>query len=170
MPLDYTIDVTLKRVYEQEEVITNIPRDNMKELLLLCTKSVHFSYNNSIYRQTDGVAMGSPLGPVLAGIFMTHLEKTLIPKMNHMTPWIRYVDDTFATIDSNKIERALNELNSFHPSIQFTYELEKDNCISFLDVKLNRDKDSVSTTVYRKPTNTEVYMKWSSYAPKSVED
>ena len=28
---------------------------------------------------TDGVAMGSPLGTVLADIFMTELEKTLLP-------------------------------------------------------------------------------------------
>ena len=39
--------------------------------------------------------MYSPLGPVLAGIFMVHLEHTLIPKLTeHMHPWKRYVGDT----------------------------------------------------------------------------
>ena len=47
----------------------------MRDLLLLCTKNVHFSYNGDIYRQVDGVAMGSPLDPVLAGIFMVELER-----------------------------------------------------------------------------------------------
>ena len=47
----------------------------MRDLLLLCTKNVHFSYNGHIYIQEDGVAMGSPLGPVLAGIFMVELEQ-----------------------------------------------------------------------------------------------
>ena len=60
----------------------------MKQLLLLCTKNVHFSYNSIIYQQCDGVTMGSTLGPVLAGIFMIHLERSLIPKLTeHMNHW-----------------------------------------------------------------------------------
>ena len=47
----------------------------MEEMLLLCTKNVHLSYNQDIYIQKDGVAMGSSLGPVLAGIFMVNLER-----------------------------------------------------------------------------------------------
>ena len=48
-------------------------------MLLLCTKDVHFLFENEIYLQTDGVAMGSPSGPILAGIFMVELEKTIVP-------------------------------------------------------------------------------------------
>ena len=39
----------------------------------------------------DGVAMGSPLRPVIAGIFVVELERTLLPKLTeHMTPWKQY--------------------------------------------------------------------------------
>ena len=41
----------------------------MKELLLICTKNVHFSCNRQLYLQMDGVAMDSPLGRVITGIF-----------------------------------------------------------------------------------------------------
>ena len=51
----------------------------MREILLLCTKNVHFTFRDVVYLQTDGVAMGSPLGPVLAGIFMVNLERSLVP-------------------------------------------------------------------------------------------
>ena len=49
---------------------------NMKlqELLYLCTKNAHFTLNSNTYVQVDGVAMGSPYGPVLANIFMVELE------------------------------------------------------------------------------------------------
>ena len=42
----------------------------MKELLKLCTKSAHFTFDGNIYVQNDGIAMNSPLGPVLANVFI----------------------------------------------------------------------------------------------------
>ena len=100
----------------------------MKELLLLCSKNVHFTVNNDIYQQCDGVAMGSPLGPVIAGIFMVELARTLLPRsIEYMTPWKRYVDDTIATIKLTSIDYVLRILNTFHKDINFTYELEINN-------------------------------------------
>ena len=79
-----TIDLILKRIYEDNEIQTNINKKEMKELLLFCTKYVNFSCNGIIYQKCDRVAMGSPIGPVAAGIFIVHLEHTLIPKLTHI--------------------------------------------------------------------------------------
>ena len=62
--LDPTIDIVLRRIYDKHELQTSITRSEMKELLILCTKNVHFTFDNVIKVQNDGVAMGSPLGPV----------------------------------------------------------------------------------------------------------
>ena len=57
----------------------------MKELLLLLTKKVPFTFNGKIYIQVDGVAMGSPLGP--------ELEKAILPELTeYIKYWKRYVD------------------------------------------------------------------------------
>ena len=77
VPLDQTIDVILSRTYDQKELKTPITRSEMKEMLTLCTKNVDFTYNRKIFVQTNDVAMGSPLGPVLS--VMTELGKTLLP-------------------------------------------------------------------------------------------
>ena len=121
VPLDYTINIILRRIYDDNELYINISKKEMKELLLLCTKNTHFTFNNEIYQQCDGVAMGSRLGPVIAGIFMVELKNLLIPNlMEHMSPWKRYVDDTIAVIKLSSIEHVLSILNSFHQNNEFT--------------------------------------------------
>ena len=49
---------------------------------------MHFNYNIDIYVQIDGFAMGSPLGPVIANIFMVEIHSALVPKLNdHVKKW-----------------------------------------------------------------------------------
>ena len=87
----------------------------MKQLLMLCTKNVHFTYDNKVYQQNDGVAMGSPLGPVLSGIFMVELENRLVLTLNDsMTLWRRFVDDAITFVKNDSIAYILDQLNSFH--------------------------------------------------------
>ena len=139
VPLDKTIDFILKNVYDEKKIQANIPKTILKELLYLCTRQLRFTFNNSIYTQCDGVAMGSPLGALLANIFMSSLEEDLIPTLKScLWNWKRYVDDTHAHVEPTKVEFILNKLNNYHPSIKFTFELEKNNEINFLDVLIKR--------------------------------
>ena len=102
VPLDKTIEIILKRVYEKKEIMTTIPMREMKELLYLSTKNVHFSFNNEIYMQNDAVAMVSPLGTVLANIFMVELERVIIPSLyDKIKLWKRQVDDTIAFVKTD---------------------------------------------------------------------
>ena len=123
--------------------------------------------NGDIYLQIDGAAMGSPLGPVLAEIFMVELERSLVPKLsNYIKFWKRFADDmiTFANIEG--IDHILTVLNSFDPNIQFTYEIEENSKLPFLDVMLCRKDNKLVCSVYRKSTNN-IYMNWHSFGPKT---
>ena len=62
-----TINVILKRIYDDNELRISVSRNEVKELLFLCTKNVHFTFTGTIYMQIDGVAMRSHIRPVLAG-------------------------------------------------------------------------------------------------------
>ena len=140
-------------------------RQDMKKLLLLYTKNVHFTFKNKIYQQKDGVAMGSPLGPVLARIFMVYLEKTLMQKLEKLIKsWKRYVDDTTTYIEPDFITDVINILNKFHKNIKFTFKVERNGKISFLDVLLMRNNEKLETTVFRKETNN-IYLHWMLFAP-----
>ena len=138
----------------------------MRELILLCTKNVYFTFNGETFIKVDGVAIGSPLAPILANIFMAELQRNLIPILkDHLSCWRRYVDDTICFIKNGSVEHVLSTLNNFHSSIKFTYETESGNKLSFLDVQLIRTGDNIETCVFRKPTNTDIYIHWNSFAP-----
>ena len=97
---------------------------------------------------------------------MVELERNLIPKLtDHFSCWRRYVDDTVCSIKNGSVEHALSTLKIFQSSIKFTYETESGNKLSFLDVQLMHTGDNIETCVFRKPSNTYIYIYWNSFAP-----
>ena len=118
----------------------------MKKLLTLCTKNVHFTLNNEIYIQNDGVAMESPLGPILANVFIVELENTLVPRLHeHVKKWKHFVDETFAYVRNESIDYVLTTLNSFNPDLNVTYEKENNSQLLFLDVLFIRNGTHLDT-------------------------
>ena len=98
------MDIILRRIYTNHELTTSLTKKEMKDILLLCTNNVHFVFNGQIYIQVDGIAMGSPLAPLLADIFMIELERSLIPNLQKIKLWRRYVDDTTCFVKIGLIE------------------------------------------------------------------
>ena len=70
VPLEYTIDIIIKRVFEDHEITTIFTKSEMKKPLTLYTKNVHFSFNNEICIHIDGVPMGSPMETMIANIYL----------------------------------------------------------------------------------------------------
>ena len=81
VPLDETIqnlaDKALNDDWFNKTHELNLSRDQLIELLNAATKNQLFQFNGNLYEQTDGVAMGSPLGPLLANVFMCSIEDKL---------------------------------------------------------------------------------------------
>ena len=121
-----------------------------------------------LYLQIDGVAMGSPLGPVFGNIFMVELERLLVPSLNgSIRVQKQNVDDTSAIVKQNSVDPILNTLSRFHRNITFTQEIEFGGKIAFLDVLVERMSNvTFQSLVYLKPTNTDLCIQWQSYAPE----
>ena len=81
LPLDHTIDFILQRIFDNQEIQTTMTKKELKELLVPCTKNVHFTFGGKTFVQSGGIAMVSQLGPVLADIFVVELENTLVPTL-----------------------------------------------------------------------------------------
>ena len=112
--------------------------------------------------------MGSPLGPILAGIFVGFYEDILFKRGNLPSTYFRYVDDTFATFSSGSVGlEFFNSLNGLHPSLGFTMEREQNEALPFLDVLVQRREKEYITSIYRKKTFTGLYINWHSFCPLS---
>ena len=118
------------------------------------------------FKQTEGVAMGSLLGPVLADIFMVKLENNIVPVLQeNLSFWKQYVDDTKCFVKIGTINYMTKILNSFDSNINFTYDVEKDCKLQFLDVLLIKKGNNIITTIYRKATTNDIHLNWKSSAP-----
>ena len=142
-------------------------------MLEMSTKGTVFYFNSQYYRQKDGVAMGSPLGPALANAFLAHHQSVWLEECPlSFSPifFARYVDDIFVLMRSNEhVVKLAEYLSSRHPNIRFTYELENNNALPFLDVNVYRDAGKFSTTVHRKMTFSGVYSNFSSFMPDTYK-
>ena len=125
--------------------------------------------NGKLFRQIDGIAMGSPLSPTLANIIMIALEDAILKDFlqNDIIKFcVRCVDDTLVLAKPSDIDLILNKL-SCHLEIEFTHEeLINKNDVPFLDIKFT----SNGTAIFRKNTaHTGQYIHLCSFTPWSYK-
>ena len=166
IPLNETIDIICNIIFRDSQSYHNFTKETLRKALQLTCTNTPFLFNKQIFRQTDGVAMGSPLGPTLANIFLCHHESQWLTNCpSQFTPLVykRYVDDTFTAFsDPSHYNLFLNYLNSKHPNIKFTLEPASNQTIPFLDCLVTHT-NSFKTQVYRKPTFTGLAINFNSF-------
>ena len=121
--------------------------------------------DGQLHQQIDGVSMGSSLGPVLANVIMTEMEKIVVEPLlqdGTIAFYKRYVDDTLLLIKPEKLSDVLDSFNSFHPKIKFTSDDFPDCDIHFLDLKVSSD---LLLDIYRKDSFTGQYVRFDSFEP-----
>ena len=81
------------------------------------------------------------------------------------------MDDIFLMFQcKDHVKNFLCYMNSRHPNIQFTYEDELNNNISFLDISITRENNKLITSLYRKNTFSGVYMNYNSFLPTKYKN
>ena len=81
IPLNKTIDLAVKIFFDNNSNI-KITKKDLKKLFEFATSGTHILFDGNYYDQIDGVAMGSPLGPVLANRFIGFYEKQWLKEFN----------------------------------------------------------------------------------------
>ena len=168
VPLEETIQILANKAFNQnwfnETYNLNITQEDLVELLRVATKHQLFQFNGSLYEQIDGVAMGSPLGPLMANTFMCSIEEKLESEDKLPSFYKRYVDDTLAAVkDISTATTFLATLNEAHPAISFTMEVANNNKLPFIGMELTKIGKRLETCVYRKTTNKGLLLHYQSH-------
>ena len=128
-----------------------------------CTKTA-FSFHGKIYKQIDGVSMGSSIWPVLANVIMMDFGRLVVDKLikdSLIKFYIRYVNYMPVLANVEDIDNTLKQFNFFDKSIQFTVDRFEDGIVHFSDLKIN----GCETDLYYKTTHTGQYYDFSSQTP-----
>ena len=162
IPLEETIKNCVNDLFS-----SNFYRKDLYDLLKIATTESSIIFDHKLYKQVDGVAMGSPLGPTLANAFLCHYENTWLnecPSKFKPVVYRHYVDDIFALFKSKEhVKLFVNYMNSKHKNIKFTFETEDSNNFSFLDVKITRENKRFVTSIFRKATFSRVYTSYDKF-------
>ena len=93
---------------------------------------------------------------------MVELERAILPSLSDKIK--RYIDNTIAFVKTDVIKTVLSSLDSDHGNIQFPMKSEQYKVIPISDVLLIYNVETISTTIYSKVTNTDIYINWKSFA------
>lgn len=166
VPLKETIQIAANLVYDSN----NHPpfsKDTFIKLLQSATGGL-FTFDNKLYKQIDGLAMGSPLAPTLSNLFMGVLENKYLRKygLQKIKFYKRYVDDIIIIFEDDSVSSFFHYVNTWHPNIKFTYELGGKQ-LPFLDINIDITNNVLNTSVYRKPTYTNLLLNFKAICPNS---
>ena len=170
IPLQETLDIIMNKLFPTNDTLyRGYNKKQFETILNLTSKTSNFIFNNQLYEQIDGVAMGSPSGATLANIFLCHYESIWLndcPSAYKPALYQRYVDDTFLLFETEQQSiQFLSYLNAKHQNITFTKETELNNKLSFLDITITKANNKFETSIFRKPTFTGLAMNYLSSEP-----
>lgn len=149
------------------------PTDTLLELVHLILHNNYFEFNQVIYHQIKGVAMGSKASPTLACIFMVHLEQPFLTKqILKPTYYGRYIDDIIIIVNNTykHIIKFLQAMNTEHPHIKYTWTISNKQAV-FLDLRIYKKHLTNNTHIlisdlHTKSTNVHQYLHYQSNHPK----
>ena len=170
VPIDPALNI-IKDLLDKDTTLKERTVMEVGDIILLlefCLKNTYFSFQGQFYEQVEGAAMGSPVSPIVANLYMEYLEQKALSTAPHPPPpgsgagmWMTPLS---STRKPNK-QGFLQHINSVDPAIRLTVEDNKeDGSIPFLDTIVKPEADgSLSISVYRKPTHTDQYLQWDSH-------
>ncbi|HVX01493.1 MAG TPA: hypothetical protein VHA52_13810 [Candidatus Babeliaceae bacterium] len=170
------IDTALGLKLVQEFLIEQkIPTTKIQFIISLLTfvmKNSYLRFQDHVYHQIDGTAMGTACAPIYANIIVYMLERTLLKLMqSFIYVYKRYLDDVFIYADPSSVEAIMIQFNQLHPKLRFDFQVSTNEC-SFLDlcifkgIRFSDEQDNrFDLRVHQKSMNLYLYIPYHSFHP-----
>ncbi|XP_064106896.1 uncharacterized protein LOC135215872 [Macrobrachium nipponense] len=167
VPVDETINIIMDRIYRDPSTPQlNIPEVSLRTLLEICTKKAPFStHKGQMFRQKDGVAIGSPLGVLFANFYMGTVEERIFSNIRKPRKYARYIDNIFVQAEDEEEVEAVRRMFQHCSSLNYTVEFSNEGQLPFLDVLISKTDDGLKTSVYTKQTNLGLCLNGDSECP-----
>lgn len=162
----------LKEKWDIIKTHTKIDQTTFFKMIKFCIETSAFvQFEDKIYKQTKGLAMGNPLSAILSEIVLNRLiKKTLNNNCFEILLLVVYVDDIFVISHQDDVEEIFQSFNSTHNDIKFTIEFEENGSIPYLDVEVIRREQKLITKWYRKATNKGRLIDFWSSHPTHIKE
>jgi hypothetical protein len=153
------IELLLQSLNQSERALTSF----------ICNNN-YFTYNEHIFKQSDGLAMGTNAAVNLANHYMLTYIDNLFLENNNLQQYHRFIDDLFfiwsgSERDLWQFQRFIESPDSNPTGLKFTIEVGFDY-INFLDISLYVDyRRKIQTTLFRKPLNNFLYIPHFTHHP-----
>ena len=161
------------RYFFDQRTVTEPSSETLLRLAELVLTLNCFSFAGNYYKQINGVAMGTKMGPSYANLFVGYIEHQFFNQYDGPKPDLygRYIDDCIGAISSSgeELNRFITSVNSFHPALTYTWEISETS-LAFLDIKVSISGNGLCTSVHYKPTDSHSYLLHSSSHPSHVKN
>ncbi|XP_076061228.1 uncharacterized protein LOC143037008 [Oratosquilla oratoria] len=169
--VDHTINYITKRVHYNSTPKLNIPEVVLRTLIERSTKEApFFCPRGNRYRQIDGVAIGSPLGVLLANSFMGIIEEEVFSTTEKTYIYCRYIEDIFIKSANEECIELLRLILQKTSGLTLTTESSADEMLPFLDILVKQIDNSFNKGVYVKATNSDHCLHGESECPQRYKD
>ena len=168
IPIQEAITNATDRIHNP---IFHLAKQDIKDLLTVTLNNMYFSFNDQVFRQKEGLPMGSNISAILAIMFMDRLETIALSSHLSISPYKRYVDDIYLqTTCEDMADQFHSTMNNLHPKLKF--EIEKPvitpsgHSLSLLDFKVTISKDGKSSfEFYKKTAKKPIFVHHQSAIP-----
>ncbi|CAH3152439.1 unnamed protein product [Porites evermanni] len=104
--------------------ILHLSKQEVSDLLQVTLNNMYFSLRDQVFRQREGLPMGSSISGILAILFMDKLETIAFSSHLIISPYKRHVDDIYLQTTNEETEDHFHHIiNNVHPNLKF--EIEK---------------------------------------------
>ena len=171
IPLNETTETAVNLLFDHNPGL-NITKTELKKRFEFAASGTYFLFQGTFYDQIEGVAMCSPLGPILANLFMGYYETLWLNAFREceIILYRRYDDDIICLFNcESDADKFFEFLNTQHLNIKFTFEKQVIKQFSFLDVLITNDGDQFYTSVFRKETAIDLFTNYLGFTPFSYK-